>query len=89
MTGAIAAGVVGAIFKAYVPDLKEPDPIVIGNIMTLSTVVPCFFAAICYYIAGLYYLEWKVKDIAEKSAAIDTAKAALGDTREPTKSIFK
>ena len=92
MTGAIAAGVVGAIFKAYVPD-PDADPtgnaVVVGNIMTFSTVLPCFFSSICYYIAGVYYNEWKIKFIEEKSAAFDNAKAVLGDHRQTSKSIFK
>lgn len=44
-----------------------------GYILAASTAVPCLLAAICFYISGTYYVEFKKKLVAEKEAAMVVA----------------
>ena len=65
VSGTIAATVVGSINDAFADSNGDVDPVTLGYIMTVSTVVPCIFAAMCFKIAGNHYVAFKIKQTVE------------------------
>lgn len=69
ISGTVAVSFTAQMIKYF--DAKD-DPEKIGKIIGFSTTVPCFFAAICFYKAGVHYAKQKasmvtvVEDAMEK-----------------------
>jgi MFS family permease len=69
ISGTLAAVILGLVITAE--DAEEQQGL--GEILAISTAIPCFLASLCFYRAGTFYVEFKKSFEEEKVKAMSIA----------------
>jgi hypothetical protein len=69
------AGTIALIVDGYLISAFGEEPEQVGKVIAISTCIPCFFAAICFWIAGKHYEKKRQEQVKQTEKAIENVSA--------------